>query len=160
LQFSGRTALGHSLGAAIDRRDEMEVGAIGGFGLGMGAMSGMSASADLGTSNVGAAACPDVSTVSVASEVLSAGLPGNLEQLAELMQGLSSSQILFLLLLLSAMQKRDDDKGPGGGAALGFLAGLALAGEVARSAEFRYHHSAPQVSAADGAAGGQLNLQA
>jgi hypothetical protein len=123
-------------------------------------VSGLSAGSLSGTSNVGATTGSNVASVSAATDILNAGCPANLEQLAELMQGLSSSEILFLLLLLSAMQKKDDDQERCGGAALGFLAGLALAGEVARSAEFRFHHSAPQVSAAEGATGGQLNLQA
>ena len=138
-------------------------------------MAGASAGMTAGTAAAGAtasgaagdaaaAASPTVNpqvptTVEQLNEILSAGNPAVAQQLADLMEDLSSSEILFALILAAAMQKKDDDESGGGGGALGVLAGIALAAEIGRSFASEFGGAAP-VTGAEGAAGGQLNLQA
>ncbi len=152
----------------------MDVGGVGAIGVGAGMATGAvgssAATTTSGASAQGAEAAgaatagqtisSDVPrTVEQLNEILAKGLPGGIEQLAEMMEDLSSAEILFALILLAAMQKKDDDES-GSGAALGLLAGIALAGELGRSVEYHFHGGTPEVSGAEGAAGGQLNLQA
>lgn len=151
----------------------MDVGGVGAIGAGA-AMGAAATGSNLGATAAGTSAQGAEGTASGAgqtignqvpttveqlNEILSAGIPGSVEQLAELADDLSSAEILFALILMAAMQKKDDDEG-GGAGALGLLAGIALAAELGRSIEFNFGGAATQVSGAEGAAGGQLNLQA
>jgi zinc transporter ZupT len=61
-------------------------------------------------------------------EVLAGSIVGSVEQLAEFLQGFTSAEILFALMMMAAAQKDDDNDESSGSAALGFLAGLAMAG--------------------------------
>jgi len=58
---------------------------------------------------------------------------GTFQSLVDSLQGFTSAEILLALFIAAALQK-SDDKSDSSGAALGFLAGLAMAGQVGQSA--------------------------
>ncbi len=73
----------------------------------------------------------------------------------------NSIDLLIALLLMAAMGKKDDDKS-GGSTALGFLAGLAMAGSLGEiKLQFGGNTQAPvEEIAPNGPTGGQLNVTA
>jgi len=102
----------------------MQVGAIGGAAAGL---TGAGATGAAGSLALGGASAP-----MTVGEALAGSIVGSVEQLAEFLQGFTSAEILFALMMMSAMQK-DDENESSGSAALGFLAGLAMAGFLGQS---------------------------
>lgn len=99
-------------------------GAIGGAGMSMGAM-GVGGASMSGVSSVGG---NSVSGPQAAQSAMPGEISARLQQLAELIQGFSSAELLMALM----MMRGDDDKKSSGaaGAALGMLAGMAMANQM------------------------------
>jgi len=147
----------------------MEVGAVGGLAMGgAGALGGGAAAGAAGTTGAAPAASTSAASVagpqsaaqndavnSVNIRFLDGSVPLGLQQLADTLKDFSSAEILFTLLLLAAMEKDDKKKSGGGGAAMGLLAGLALAGQFGRSAEIQINGPLQPI-ACDGGAGAGL----
>lgn len=140
----------------------MAVGAVGPVGGGAaGAMSGAGATS-------GAAATPDAGTMSAPGTAGAVqGESNPVTSLAQMEINASSnmdfnSVDLLIALLLMAAGRGKEDKDSAGSTALGFLAGLALAGALGQQ-NFNFEFSATgPVDAAGGAtaSGGQLNVTA
>lgn len=145
----------------------MQVGAIGGgVGMGMpaGAPAGVTAGSSAGASAAGSAAGSTAAgstadTASIDGKTLTGTIPAGLEMLSDVANDLNSIQILVILLLMAATQKDGEDQKSGGGAVLGFLAGLALAGQIGQSIGFDMQGQIPQTSPA-GQVGANLNVTA
>lgn len=102
----------------------MDVGAIGGAGFSMGA-SGVGGAQMNGVSSV--AGSSSAAGPQAAHSVMPGEITARMQALTELMDGFSSAEILLALM----MMKGDDKKSGGaGGAALGMLAGMALASQM------------------------------
>lgn len=99
----------------------MDVGAVGGLGgAGMAAGAMGAAGATVGSAASTAASCGSSTAASP-----SAGMTQQMQDLAELIKGFSSAEILIALM----MNKSEKGK-EAGGAALGMLAGMALANQL------------------------------
>ena len=101
---------------------------VGGIGVGMmsGGATGISGGSPLGApagivGQVAPGGAPPPTTVHAA---LGGSITG-VEQLAQFLEGFTTSEILFALLLMCAGQKKDNENQESG---FGFLAGMALAG--------------------------------
>lgn len=116
----------------------MDVGAVGGLGgagMAAGAMgaagaaaagaAGAGATGAAGALAVGRSASTAASCGSSTAASPSAGMTQQMQDLAELIKGFSSAEILIALM----MNKSDKGK-EAGGAALGMLAGMALANQL------------------------------
>jgi hypothetical protein len=102
----------------------MEVGAIGGAIGGAGMSMGVGGAAMGSVSSVGG---NTVGGTQAGQSAMPGEISARLQQLADLIQGFSSAEILMALM----MMRGDDDKKSGGaGAALGLLAGMAIAGQL------------------------------
>lgn len=137
----------------------MEVGAVGGMAMGgAGAMAGGAAvGASTATASTGAASvCQNSAMDNINLRFLDGAFPFGLQNLAETLKNFSSAEILFTLMLLAAMEK-DDKKSGGSSAAMGLLAGLAMAGQFGRGPELACGASVPQVGF-EGGVGGNLNI--
>jgi len=78
------------------------------------------------------------------------------------MSGFSSAEILIALMLMSAMHNDDDAKNCGGSGAAGFLAGLAIAGQLGQATaglDLQAMQPAANI-ASSGGVGMSLNAQA
>lgn len=106
------------------------VGAVGGLGVGMGAISASLPQVNLpaGMGSTGGLHGPQGSLSPSGMTSLSSQ---QLQQLTELIQGFSSAEILLALMLASAASKKEDKDG-GSGGALALLAGMALANQLGR----------------------------
>lgn len=94
-------------------------------------MGGVSAAAGLSTSGILAGG--GGSGLASNQAALLGVAPGRLQMLVDLMQSFNSAEILMALMLAASASKNDDEESGSSAAALGFLAGLALAGRVAQS---------------------------
>jgi len=133
-----------------------------GMSMSSGAPAGVAGgtSAGAGASAAGSAAAGSTAdSASIDGTTLTGTIPAGLEMLSEVGNDLNSIQILVMMLLMAATQNDDDDQKSGGGAVLGFLAGLALAGQIGQSTGFDMQASVPQTSPA-GQVGGNLNVTA
>lgn len=133
----------------------MDVGSIGGGAMASGASTatGTSAPSLVGQPDSGAAPAP-----TTVGDALSGSNITGVEQLAEMMEGFNSAEILMALMMAAAMQK-DDDEESSGSAVAGFLAGLALAGQLAQNLEFDLQAPVAETTAG-GSVGGSLNATA
>lgn len=127
----------------------MDVGAIGG-GMMAGGAAGLSGASLVGQIAPGSAAAP--TTVQAAL----AGSNTSVQQLADLLSGFTTAEILFALMLMAAMDKKD---GPSASSGFEFLAGLAMAGRAAQSTATMCSAAIPQASPGDGV-GGNLSVSA
>lgn len=99
-------------------------GAIGGVGFSMGA-SGVGGAQMSGVSSV--AGSSSAAGPQAAQSVMPGEITARMQALAELTDGFSSAEILMMLM----MMKGDDKKSSGAaGAALGMLAGMAMASQM------------------------------
>jgi hypothetical protein len=147
----------------------MDVGAVGGMAMGgAGAMGGAAAMGTTGaapaagTAPAGVAAPASTQQPDAANSInmryLDGAFPMGLQHLAETMKDFSSAEILMALMILAAMEKDDDKKTHGAsGAALGLLAGLALANQFNRSAEIAMN-GPMQMPQGGGGVGMNLNV--
>jgi hypothetical protein len=82
-----------------------------------------------------------------------------LQNLVDMMGGFNSAEILMALMLASAMSKGDDEES--GSAAMGFLAGLAMAGQLGQDLNISIEMSGCASPTGGEFGGGQgLNVQA
>jgi len=119
----------------------MEVGAIGGAGIG-----GVSACAPAG---VNAAA-------SVGGTMASGAATIQMQNLINALQGFSTAEILLALMMMSGQNKSSGS----GDAAMGFLAGLALGGQLGQMMNALSLSVPAAGGASDSAAGSQINVTA
>lgn len=90
---------------------------------------------------------------------LNSMIPGGLESLVNAMQDFTSAEILMALMMMAAAGGKDDDEESGGGsAAMGFLAGLALAGGLGQSLNIQLDISITGIEG--GGLGGQMDMTA
>lgn len=141
----------------------MQLGPVGGAMAVGGAMGMASAPASAGTSTVsnvsGQIDSGSASPPTTVAEALAGSLHTGVEQLAEFLKGFGSAEIIMALMLMAAMQKEDDDQQGGGSAAMGFLAGLALASQFGGSSGFELNAPVQEVGL-EGGVGANLNVSA
>lgn len=129
---------------------------------GTGAVSANPALAGAGNLNAGGAGHSSLSAPSTAVSTTTAqgmGATPQLQQLAESLAQFSSAEILIALMLASAMQKDDDDQQCQGSAAMGFLAGLAIAGGLGQTLQSGLSGTgAPEAGGLAGSGGLGMNL--
>ena len=109
----------------------MQVSGIGGAATSGGGIAGLTGAAGSASGAGGIAGLSG----SGGNLDIQGGLPAGLRTLVGTLQDFSTAEILLALMLASAAG-RDDDCCDSGGAALGFLAGLALAGQLGQSNQF------------------------
>lgn len=136
----------------------MGAGAVGAVGAGMvgaGAIAApMSAAASAPAGAPAAVGSTQLGGISLTSPLGSA-MPAGLDNLINALQGFSTAEILLALMMLGGGQ---DDKKKTPDAAIGLLAGLALAGQLGG---FTAHASnaSQGIAAANAAAGGGVGVQ-
>lgn len=142
----------------------MQVGAIGG-GAAMGAgaagvnaaAAGTSATAGT-TAQAGGGVAESATIDSQAAKPWESVAEMGLQALGDSVKDFNSIDLLIALLLMAAMQGKDDDESSCGSAAAGFLAGLALSGQLGQGPEHDLQSPVPEVSG--GEVGGNINLTA
>lgn len=139
----------------------MSVGAVGGVGMGgAGAMSAGAVAGAAGASGADAAGAMTPAKIANGSNPVTSIADLNLP--ADVQTDFNSIDLLIALLLMAAMTRKDDEKSAGS-TAIGFLAGLAMAGALGRmDFHFDFGQQGPveEIAPNDAAAGGQLNVTA
>lgn len=136
----------------------MDVGAIGG-GIAAGGSSGLpGGAASPGAGLVGQVAAGGAPAPTTVQEALAGSLT-TVDQLADLLEGFTSADILFALILLAALRPDDDGKRSGLSAAFGVLAGAAMATSIAQSLGSQLDGPVTEVGSGEGL-GGNLNVTA
>lgn len=128
----------------------MSVGAVGGVGAAAGGMTGAAATGLSGAASAGTAevAGPTTGKSNPVTSIADLEINGSVQQ-----QDFNSIDLLIALLLLAAGKGKDDEDSCGS-AALGFLAGLAMAGSLGRM-DFQFEISGTlSVESAGGAEAG------
>ncbi len=126
-------------------------------GLSGAASFGAASGVGISTAGLSAAGTPtaDATSAGEASSGVNATLPQSLRALAETLQDFTSAEILMALMLLAATREKDEDGASS--AALGFLAGLALAAQIQQGIGTEL--SAASLTITAPALGGLLDLQ-
>lgn len=136
----------------------MQVAGIGMGGMGGGAagLSPVAGGAPAAVNGAGQPGNVSAGTSPAAAQGLSPGM----QSLVETLQDFSSAEILIALMLMSASERCDDDKhcGGGSGAALGLLAGLALASQLGNAAGMNSQSFGNFADAAGGGITGAIGI--